>query len=332
MINLKNISKIYPNGFVALDDVSLSVAKGEICGIIGYSGAGKSTLLRTINLLERPNSGKVIVNDKDMLALDEKALAKARQDIGMIFQHFNLLSAKNVSQNVAFALQIAGWDERKIAPRVAELLELVGLSQKANARISQLSGGQKQRVAIARALANSPKVLLCDEATSALDTKTTASILSLLKKLQQELNLSVVLITHQMEVVKAIADSVYVIDSGRIAEGGKASEVFSAPRTQIARELLGLKGESIEYGPQCYRIVFTGTKANEPLLSYVLRNFNIDANILSGNIDALPGGEVGHLNVKFIGQDSSIKSAISWLQMQGVSISALAKGAQKEQE
>lgn len=320
MIQLKNIEKIYPNGFCALKSVNLNVSKGEICGIIGYSGAGKSTLLRCINLLERPSSGEVVVGGVNMLSLSEAELAKKRQKIGMIFQHFNLLSAKNVRENVAYALKIAGWQKEKIAPRVDELLEIVGLSQRADFRISQLSGGQKQRVAIARALANSPEILLCDEATSALDPKTTKGVLELLKRLQSELGLTVVLITHQIEVVRELASTVHVIEGGKIVESGSVAQIFAAPKQAVTKELVGAKAESVRYGDGCYRIVFTGKKANEPLISQIIKRYDIDANILSGNIDELSSGEVGHLNVKFTGQKEAIDCAIRYLKEAGVTL------------
>lgn len=320
MIELKNINKIYPNGYKALNNINLKVAKGEICGIIGFSGAGKSTLIRCINLLERPSSGEIIVGGTDMLALDEKRLAKKRQKIGMIFQHFNLLSAKNVSQNVAYSLQIAGYDKSKIDARVDELLHLVGLEHRADAKISQLSGGQKQRVAIARALANSPEVLLCDEATSALDPKTTKQILSLLKQLQKELELSVVLITHQIEVIKSLAHKVHVIDAGNIIESGSVHEIFAKPKHQVTKELIGASKESISYGKNSFRVVFTGEKAHEPLISQISRLYNIDANILSGNIDELSTGEIGHLNVQFMGNDADVFNAIQYLQNSGTTL------------
>lgn len=327
LIKLENITKIYPNGFNALKDVSLNVAKGEICGIIGYSGAGKSTLLRCINLLERPSSGSVSINGTDMLSLSEKELAFKRQKIGMIFQHFNLLSARDVAGNVAYALEIAGWQKEKIAPRVSELLELVGLKSRANFRISQLSGGQKQRVAIARALANSPEILLCDEATSALDPKTTRSILSLLKELKSSLNLTVVLITHQIEVIKEIADKVYVISGGQIVESGDVFSIFSSPQMSVTRELVGQ--ESIEYGKDCYRIVFDSSTAKTAIISNIIKKCGVDINILSGNIDSLANTQVGHLNVKLLGSQQQISSAISELGLLGAKVLKLSQAPKR---
>ena len=238
MVQLKNIQKIYPNGFHALKNINLRVESGEIYGIIGFSGAGKSTLIRTINLLESPNSGEVIVNGKDLRTLAPKDLRVERQKIGMIFQHFNLMSSKNAFENIAFALEIAKWDKRAIKSRVDELLELVDLRDKAHYYPSQLSGGQKQRVGIARALANHPHLLLCDEATSALDTKTTKSILALLRKIRRDLNLTIILITHQIDVIKAICDKMCVISNGVIVESGAVEDIFANPQDEVTKELI----------------------------------------------------------------------------------------------
>lgn len=245
MIELINVKKIYPNGFCALKDINLKINENEIMGIIGYSGAGKSTLVRLINRLEEPSGGKILIDGENILELDKTALCKRRRKIGMIFQHFNLLSAKNVYENIAFALKIAHWDKEKIPHRVQELLELVGLSDKAKSYPSQLSGGQKQRVAIARALANEPKILLCDEATSALDTKTTRSILELLKQIQEKMSLTIVLITHQIEVVSQIADKVCVMSGGEIVEVGNKEQVFLHPKHQVTQEILLEGGRSL---------------------------------------------------------------------------------------
>lgn len=245
MIELINVKKIYPNGFCALKDINLKINENEIMGIIGYSGAGKSTLVRLINRLEEPSGGKILIDGENILELDKTALRKRRRKIGMIFQHFNLLSAKNVYENIAFALKIAHWDKEKIPHRVQELLELVGLSDKAKSYPSQLSGGQKQRVAIARALANEPKILLCDEATSALDTKTTRSILELLKQIQEKMSLTIVLITHQIEVVSQIADKVCVMSGGEIVEVGNKEQVFLHPKHQVTQEILLEGGRSL---------------------------------------------------------------------------------------
>jgi D-methionine transport system ATP-binding protein len=241
MIELKNVTKrFYQKGreIVALSEVSLTVPEGKIFGVIGASGAGKSTLIRCVNLLERPTTGAVIVNGEDLMSLSSSALAKERRHIGMIFQHFNLLSLRNVYDNVAFPLELEGRSKQEIKERVLELLSLVGLEEKALDYPDNLSGGQKQRVAIARALATSPKVLLCDEATSALDPATTKSILLLLKDINKRLNITILLITHEMRVVKTICDEVAVINSGKLIEKGPVEEVFNFPKHELTKEFI----------------------------------------------------------------------------------------------
>lgn len=330
MIQLKNIHKTYPNGFVALKDINLEVEKGDIMGIIGYSGAGKSTLIRIINRLEEPSSGEIHIDGVNLGALCLRELQAQRQKIGMIFQHFNLLSAKNVFDNVAFALKITGWKKADIRERVEELLSLVGLKERAHFYPSQLSGGQKQRVAIARALANHPKVLLCDEATSALDTKTTKSILALLRDIQQKMELSVVLITHQIEVVREICNKMCVVSGGEIVERGSVDEIFAKPCHPITRELISFLPQDEEQilshladTHNVYKVIFTGPYAQSPLISQMVRTFGIDVNILSGSIDELATGEVGHLVLKFIASDSKCNEALSWLKEQGVTIESV---------
>lgn len=326
MVELKNIEKIYPNGFHALKNINLSVESGAIYGIIGFSGAGKSTLIRIINLLESPSSGEVIVNGKNLRTLKHKDLRLERQKIGMIFQHFNLLTSKNVFENIAFALEIAKWDKTSIKSRVLELLDLVDLSDKAKSYPSQLSGGQKQRVAIARALANHPHLLLCDEATSALDTKTTKSILALLKSIQSKLNLTIILITHQIDVVRSICDKMCVISNGQIVESGFVEDIFINPQNAITKELIShlapSKDENIidllDDRSEIYRVIFTGDNAHKPLISQMIRDFNVDVNILSGSIDEVQNTELGHLVIKILGSDSAKSNAKKWLQTQGV--------------
>ncbi len=296
-------------------------------GIIGYSGAGKSTLIRIINRLEEPSSGSVNIGGVDMLSLTPRELQKQRQKIGMIFQHFNLLSSRDVFGNVAFALEIAKWHKNDIKARVLELLELVGLKEKAHFYPSQLSGGQKQRVAIARALANHPKVLLCDEATSALDTKTTKSILALLKEFQSKLSLTIVLITHQIEVVQQICNKVCVISEGEIVERGNVEEVFANPQQDITKELISFlpkdEREVVAHladSHNVYRIIFTGPNAQNPLISQAIKTFGVDVNILSGSIEEFNAKEVGHLVVKFLGAHEDIAHTLEWLQAQGVTL------------
>lgn len=329
MIQLKNITKIYPNGFKAISNLNLEVQKGDIMGIIGYSGAGKSTLIRLINKLESPSSGEVIVDSQNILALSTKELQIARQKMGMIFQHFNLLESRNVFGNVAFSLEIAGWKKDAIKSRVSELLSLVGLQDRAKNYPKELSGGQKQRVAIARAIANNPKILLCDEATSALDTKTTHAILDLLLSLQQRLNLTILLITHQIEVVRKICNNMCVISGGKIVERGSVEEIFSAPRHAITKELLSylpaFSSEEVlkNAGKNAFKISFKGKYIHDALISQVIKKFGIDVNILAGNIEALSKSEIGYLFVEFSGDSRAIADSIAYLQSKDVIVSAI---------
>lgn len=304
-----------------MKNINLNVDSGDIFGIIGYSGAGKSTLIRLINLLEKPTSGDIIVNNKIINKLNTLELRCIRQEIGMIFQHFNLLSSKNVFGNIAFALEIAKWNKNKIKSRIEELLELVDLSDKINYYPSQLSGGQKQRVAIARALANNPKLLLCDEATSALDSKTTKSILKLIKNIKDRLGFSVILITHQIEVVKEICNKMCVISNGEIVEQGYVNDIFINPKYDITKELISflppISNEELlntfKDNKNIYKIYFTSENASSPIISNMVKKFDIDVNILSGSLEELITGKVGYLVVKFIGMDSIIECSISWL-------------------
>lgn len=326
MIETMDLRKVFHGNagkVIALDGVSLRVKKGEIYGIIGLSGAGKSTLVRCINMLERPTEGQVFVDGVDVGSLRPAQLRVARREIGMIFQHFNLLWSRTVAGNVAFPLEIAGYSENKIKDRVVELLDLVGLTDKAKAYPSQLSGGQKQRVGIARALANNPKVLLCDEATSALDPQTTQSILQLLKNINEQFDLTIVIITHEMNVIKEICDSVAVIDEGKIIEDGPVLDVFTSPRTQTARQLvntvieLGVPQEISQLQQddegQLIRITFLGDVANQPILSQLTLDYNLKANILYGNIDHVKDQTVGTLTVQLLGSEDAITKGINHL-------------------
>lgn len=318
VIELCNITKTYPNGFQAIRPLSLSVNRGDIMGIIGYSGAGKSTLIRLINRLEEPTSGEVRINGENILELAQSTLQKRRQKIGMIFQYFNLLSSRDVFGNVAFALEIAGWKKEQIKTRVYELLSIVGLRDKAHFYPSQLSGGQKQRVAIARALSNHPDILLCDEATSALDTKSTKSILELLKSIQSKLGLTIVLITHQIEVVREICNRMCVMSGGEIVERGSVEKIFSAPKHIITKELLSYlpavsEREVLAQSKNAYKISFVGEHINEPLMSDVIKRFGVDINILAGNIEPLSTMKVGHLFVEFGEDESKNQQAIAYL-------------------
>ena len=341
MITLSHIEKTYagPDGAVtALKDISLTVAKGEIFGVIGLSGAGKSTLARCINLLERPTKGSVIVDGLDMMALSDTELREARKSIGMIFQHFNLLSSATVYDNVAFPLRLSGMAEDAIRAKVEPLLSLVGLDDKAQQYPSQLSGGQKQRVGIARALASEPKVLLCDEATSALDPQTTKAILELIRDINQKLGLTVVIITHEMQVIKDICDKVAVIEDGVIAEQGPVAEVFLNPRQKITKDFIGvlmgndlpaeLRGvpiseAPIEGGKLLVRLTFFGESANAPVISDLVKGHNIDAAILYGNIDAIKDTPYGRMLLGLSGTPGAVEEALSFLREKDLRIEVI---------
>ncbi len=288
LIELKNVTKTFgagENEIHALHGVDLTIQDGEIFGIIGLSGAGKSTLVRCINLLERPTSGTVTVDGQELTAMSKKELLRVRRSIGMIFQGFNLLAQRTVLQNVCFPLELAGVHKEAARKRAMELLEIVDIPDKANAYPVQLSGGQKQRVAIARTLASDPKVLLCDEATSALDPKTTQSILALLKKLNRDLGVTVVVITHEMRVVEQICTRVAILDHGVIQETGSVSEVFSNPRSEAGRRLVLPDGEKIHVLPEnrLVRLVFNGASAMEPIIASLALNQGIVLNIFSAD-------------------------------------------------
>ena len=338
MIQLESIVQTYtgPQGPVhALQGITLQVPRGEIFGVIGRSGAGKSSLVRTINLLNRPVSGKVRVDGSDLTALAPEALRTARRDIGMIFQHFNLLSSRTVFDNVALPLELQGLRRAEIVAKVYPLLELVGLGQLADRHPAQISGGQKQRVGIARALASAPKVLLSDEATSALDPETTRAILALLREIRRELGLTIVLITHQMQVIKQVADQVAVLDAGRIVEQGATLQIFSSPQHDITRSLLddvvpqqlpesvlqrvrALLGNASASQARLLRLVFAGSEANQPLLSDVVRQFGLDINVLHGQIDEVQGQPFGTLAVLARGARESLAGAVAHLRGAGV--------------
>lgn len=332
MIKLSGIEKIYdsPSGKVhALKGVDLNIARGEIYGIIGLSGAGKSTLVRCINMLERPTAGKVIVDGQDMTTLTESQLREARKSIGMIFQHFNLLSSSTVYDNIAFPLKLSGMNSVDIKKKVSPLLELVGLKDKANQYPSQLSGGQKQRVGIARALANNPKVLLCDEATSALDPQTTKSILALIKDINKKLALTVVVITHEMQVVKEICDKVAVISDGIIAEQGSVLDVFTNPRHAITKEFISVllsnelpaafRGNEVSQDktPGSFlllRLIFLGDRADDPVLAKMIRNCaGLECTMLFGNLDEIHGVPFGRFIIGLSGEDDAINCALKFL-------------------
>lgn len=334
MITIENLSKSFESEgkkIWAVKNVNIHINKGEIFGIIGLSGAGKSTLIRCLNRLEEPTEGKITIDGVDITSLNKNELRKSRKDIGMIFQHFNLLSQKTVYENIAFPLELDGVNKDEINSKVNTLLDYVGLIDKKNAYPSSLSGGQKQRVAIARALANNPKVLLSDEATSALDPKTTKSILELLNKIRNEFGLTIVLITHQMEVVKDICDKVAIIENGEIIETNTNLELFRNPKTKTAKAFIsGLKSnveeESIvpdRFNGKVIRLSFLGNSAREPIVSKMIKQFNIEVNILSGNINELVSTCVGHLILELSGEDEEVKRAIDYLKKQNVNVEVI---------
>lgn len=326
MIYIKNANKIYPNGLHAVKNINLHIKKGDIFGIIGLSGAGKSSLIRLLNRLEEPTSGEIIIDGVNIVSLNKKELLEKRKKIGMIFQHFNLLSSRTVGENVAFALEIANWKKSDIDKRVDELLELVELSEKKNSYPSQLSGGQKQRVAIARALANNPEILLSDEATSALDPKTTKAILELIKNIQKKLGLTVVMITHQMEVIRDICNKVAVMAQGEIVETGGVHHIFSAPQASITKELISHLPNDNEttvnlvktQGKMIIKLKFLGEIAEEPILSRAIKKFDINFSIIGGSIENLSTMQVGHLYIELSGDINEQKQAIDWFLEEGI--------------
>ena len=339
MIHLRGITQTYQGSqgpVEALRGIDLQITPGEVFGIIGRSGAGKSSLVRVINLLNRPTRGEVIVNGRDLTKLNDSQLREARRDIGMVFQHFNLLSSRTVYDNVALPLELAGMDKAAIRERVSPLLELVGLAALADRYPAQISGGQKQRVGIARALASRPKVLLSDEATSALDPETTRSILDLLRQVNRELGLTVVLITHQMQVIKQVADRVAVIDAGRIVEQGPVIDVFTRPQQAITKSLIDeivqqeLPASVLEHVRhlsrqlqgggvgQLLRLSYSGERAYQPILSRLIREHGLDLSILHGQIDEIQDQTFGSLAVYASGEGARLQTAIAQLRGEGV--------------
>lgn len=328
MIRLEAVTRRYRSAAgerTALDAVDLTIAKGEVFGVVGRSGAGKSTLIRTINRLETPDAGKVFVDDQEITALDSAGLRAARRRIGMIFQHFNLLNAKTIFDNVAFPLRLEGRPDAEVKARTTELLERLGLAEHARKHPAQLSGGQKQRVGIARALACGPSVLLCDEATSALDPETTDDILNLLDQLNRELDLTIVLITHQMEVVRRVCDRVAVLKDGRLVEQGATADVFLHPRHPVTLAMLAEGEEAFDPtivppGARLVRLTFRGASTYGPELSRVARSVGVDYSILSGRISRIRGEPYGQLVVAFTGGDA--ETAVAQLTDRGVRVEA----------
>ncbi len=340
MIEISHVNKVFYQGtkeINALKDINLNIQQGTIFGVIGSSGAGKSTLIRCVNMLERPTSGSVIVDGVDLTKLSSKQLSEARRNIGMIFQHFNLLSSRTVFENVALPLELSGKSAVHIDKKVSELLQLVGLSEKRDTYPSNLSGGQKQRVAIARALASDPKVLLCDEATSALDPATTQSILELLKEINRKLNITILLITHEMDVVKSICHEVAIIGDGELVEKGTVGEIFAHPKTELAHQFIRstldlsipddyqarLQQTRVEGSYPLVRLEFTGATVDAPLMSQISRKFNIDVSILSSDLDYAGGVKFGMMVAEIFGNEENDNAAIQYLRDNKVKVEVL---------
>jgi len=318
IIELVGLGKVFQsnnNMVKALEDINLSIKRGEIFGIIGLSGAGKSTLVRCINFLERPTSGSVLFDGINLAEISEKELLKVRQSMGMIFQQFNLLMQRTALQNICFSLEIAGVTKKEAKKRAKDLLEVVGLSDKANAYPAQLSGGQKQRIAIARALATNPEVLLCDEATSALDPTTTRSILSLLKEINQRLGITVIIITHEMSVIEDICNRVAIIDQSRIAEVGEVEEVFVKPKSMIAKQLVFSGETHIEtfVGEHKCRIIFNGRTSFEPVIANMILECRSPVNILFADTKDIDGKAFGQMIIQLPDDDASRKRIFNYL-------------------
>ncbi|WP_370608723.1 ATP-binding cassette domain-containing protein [Citrobacter portucalensis] len=332
MIVLKNISKVFTPGrlaITAVDNVNLTVEQGQIYGIIGYSGAGKSTLIRLLNGLEKPTSGSVTINGYDISAASGESLRQARLKISMVFQHFNLLWSRTVSENIAFSMQIAGASKASIKARVAELITLVGLSGRENAYPSQLSGGQKQRVGIARALANNPDVLLCDEATSALDPQTTDQILDLLLDINRRFKLTIVLITHEMHVVRKICDRVAVMENGKVVEEGDVLRVFTHPQQPITRQFVRQVSqytEEDEFNPQLaselggvvIKLTFTGQRTHRPVVGELTLRYGLPFNILHGKMTQTAHGVFGQLWVHVVASEEQLNNILADLRQSDI--------------
>ncbi|WP_223192535.1 methionine ABC transporter ATP-binding protein [Paenibacillus sedimenti] len=339
MIHIKQLEKVYddvPGRIPAIQQINLHIERGEIFGIIGHSGAGKSTLLRCVNMLEKPSSGTIQIDGEEMTSLDPRQLQAKRRKIGMIFQHFNLLSSATVADNIAFPLRLAGMNKAAIQSRIQELLELVGLQEHAHKYPNQLSGGQKQRVGIARALANNPDILLCDEATSALDPQTTNSILSLLLDINKKLGITILLITHEMQVIRAICDRVAVMERGLVVETGKVLDVFLKPQHAVTKEFVGQVSDlgfaqqaetaglqSLQNGKRI-RITYIGSKTYEPILFETVKSTNVSFAILQGTISAMKHVPYGQLVVELTGgEPHEIDTVIAKLKQEGIDVEVL---------
>lgn len=344
MIELKNLCKVYSTkgGKVeAVNDVTLNIKKSEIYGIIGFSGAGKSTLVRCMNFLEKPTSGEVIIDGKELGSLSNKELREERKKIGMIFQHFNLMKSRTVFENIAYPFKGNGYSKEEIKNKVNDLLKLVELEDKANVYPSQLSGGQKQRVGIARALANDPKVLLCDEATSALDPQTTKSILRLLKEVNKKFGITIVIITHEMQVVKEICTRAAVMENGRVVEEGNIFKIFSEPRENITKNFIestssltniyelikdGSTVVDIKENEKILKLKYLENSTSEPIISIVSREFKVDTSIIFGNIEIIQDSPLGGLIVIIRGEENQINSVINYLKENNVEVEVIKDG------
>ena len=324
LIEVRDLRKVYsvPGGeVVALDGINLTIEKGEIFGIIGMSGAGKSTLIRCLNKLDTPTEGQVLIEGENILAMDKKNLRATRRRMAMIFQQFNLLMQNTVARNVRYPLEIAGVPKKQANERVMELLKIVGLEEKANAYPAQLSGGQKQRVAIARALASDPEVLLCDEATSALDPMTTQAILALLQKINRELGITVVLITHEMAVIRQICSKVAILDGGNLVEEGSVDDVFMHTKSAAGRRLFGILPEQEEIPTQpAIRIVFDSEAASQPIISKLVKEIGLDVNILSADVRQLNGKSFGQMMIARPDDPVDVKRVMEYLRKEGMTV------------
>lgn len=341
MIELREVSKTFTTKKMAVHavkNVNLNIEEGEIFGVIGFSGAGKSTLVRCINLLERPTSGEVLVNGVNLCKLNEKELRNVRKKIGMIFQHFNLMRSLTVFQNVAFPLKDSGLSKAEIEAKVMELLHLVDLYEKKDAYPSELSGGQKQRVAIARALANDPMVLLCDEATSALDPQTTRSILKLLKEVNQRLHITIVLITHEMSVIKEICDRVAVMENGVVVESGPIVDLFAHPKAEVTRNFIqstsalsriyemidaDLPFTKMEQGQWMVHLKYGASTTKEAMLSHISMEFKVATSIIYGNVEVIHDVPFGDMVVILDGEQTNIQSAIAYFKQHDVEVEVI---------
>ena len=334
MIEFKNISKHYElkgQNIRALDEINLTIPAGSIFGIIGYSGAGKSTLIRLINLLERPTHGQIIINQTDFTALDANALRHQRANIGMIFQHFNLMQTKTVADNIEMPLKLLGVAKAERQKRLNELLEFIDLKHKKDAYPDELSGGQKQRVGIARALANHPKVLLCDEATSALDPQTTQSALALLKKINKEQGITIVMVTHEMDVIESVCDYVAVMEQGKVIENGSTLEIFSQPKHPTTKTFIQtvlqqqlpvniLNNLENKNHNSIYNLQFLGTSAQETVVQAAIKQFDISLNILFANMTEINGSVIGQMFIQLLGDAEIIQQTITFFEQNGVKV------------